>query len=866
MKLRSIRLNNVRRFTEPVEITGIKPGLNVLSAANEQGKSTILDALYALFFKDAKSFDKDIKSLIPHAGGDPEISAEIELDGAVYDITKIFSKSARKGVKIRRDGHLFKQAGEAEEWLEKLMKAPKEGGPAGLLWVHQGLTSFQDATDTLSARRDLLASVTGEVESLTGGRQMEALRADVGAALEVYLTKTGKAKTGGPLFEAKALADALAATREELSEKTDELRGFLDRKRVLKSELSSLQSPEAAAARRTRLDTTKKAAELAERHQDKLDQAETTAKMAQAQCQSNQQSIVTQSALLREHATASDDKSTAKQASDEASAALETANAALTHTRQKDGDARRAFEQAQAQVNQVHQAEAAKYSAEKRQRFVDLLAQAEAQRTRIDTEKARVALGPNERVMTGIEAAETDRLLALRTREAAALSVTVVYEPEATTRVHLEGQPLPDKQRMPLPLGGDLDISGVGRLQIRPGEAAESGAVLRAETVLARALEQAKFATLDAARRAASARTKASAEQKAAHGALALIAPSGIDALRTQLAALPQETFATADLPTQDAAEAVRAQASTAQKSSEADLEKARILQTDASAEALRAAQAFDGASARLQRATLAVPDPEKARAELAQLMADTRARVSAQAEAQTALQSLKDAAPDLEHAQVAYQRALSAQNGAAKRIHEIDRDLAVLEAQIESLAGKAVEEELAEVTDQLATAQNTLDALQFEVDVLRKLDAALLEAQQSARDHYIGPIFRELKPLVQMVWPDAELIMDADSLLPARFVRPGSEDDFSQLSGGTQEQIALLVRLAFARLLARSGTPTPVILDDAIVYTDDDRIEKMFDALTRQAADLQIIVFSCRQRVFRDLGGQNLTIRQVTP
>ncbi len=51
----------------------------------------------------------------------------------------------------------------------------------------------------------------------------------------------------------------------------------------------------------------------------------------------------------------------------------------------------------------------------------------------------------------------------------------------------------------------------------------------------------------------------------------------------------------------------------------------------------------------------------------------------------------------------------------------------------------------------------------------------------------------------------------------------------------------------------------TPIILDDALVFTDDDRIELMFDALHRQAGDLQILVLSCRQRAFRDLGGNLL-------
>ena len=56
MKIRAIRLENVRRFVDPVEIAGIGDGLNVLTAPNERGKSTFFDALYAVFFKDRKSW------------------------------------------------------------------------------------------------------------------------------------------------------------------------------------------------------------------------------------------------------------------------------------------------------------------------------------------------------------------------------------------------------------------------------------------------------------------------------------------------------------------------------------------------------------------------------------------------------------------------------------------------------------------------------------------------------------------------------------------------------------------------------------------------------------------------------------------
>jgi hypothetical protein len=52
----------------------------------------------------------------------------------------------------------------------------------------------------------------------------------------------------------------------------------------------------------------------------------------------------------------------------------------------------------------------------------------------------------------------------------------------------------------------------------------------------------------------------------------------------------------------------------------------------------------------------------------------------------------------------------------------------------------------------------------------------------------------------------------------------------------------------------------------DALVYSDDDRIEKMFDALHRQSRDQQIIVFSCRQRAFQKLGGNVLQMKDWHP
>lgn len=123
-----------------------------------------------------------------------------------------------------------------------------------------------------------------------------------------------------------------------------------------------------------------------------------------------------------------------------------------------------------------------------------------------------------------------------------------------------------------------------------------------------------------------------------------------------------------------------------------------------------------------------------------------------------------------------------------------------------------------------------------------------------------------ELRPLLGLLFDDISIVFDENTLLPQTVRRNGQDEDVDRLSGGMREQLSVLTRLAFARLLARDGRPTPVILDDALVYSDDDRIERMFDALHRQSHDQQILVFSCRQRAFAKLGGNILQMSDWQP
>ena len=108
MKLRAISLNNVRRFTSETRIEGIGDGLNVLCEPNEFGKSTLFDAVQALFFKPHGSRDKEVMALQPHSGGAPEVTVEVEMADGHFIVSKRWL--SKPAATVTHGGRLIAQA------------------------------------------------------------------------------------------------------------------------------------------------------------------------------------------------------------------------------------------------------------------------------------------------------------------------------------------------------------------------------------------------------------------------------------------------------------------------------------------------------------------------------------------------------------------------------------------------------------------------------------------------------------------------------------------------------------------------------------------------------------------------------------
>lgn len=859
MKIRSITLNNVRRFTDPARVAGIDDGLNVLCEPNEHGKSTLFDALQALFFKPHGSRDKEVASLRPHAGGAPEVTVEIETGDGLFSVSKRwFQKPAAT---VHRNGSLIAQADEAEAWIARLIGAGA-GGPSGLIWVRQGMTELTGGSSTeqklaLEARRDLMTSVGHEVEAMTGGRRMDKALARCREELTSYVTSTGRPKANGPWKEAQDQVDALTLRRKTLAETAAELHDALAERQRARRDLRELEDPEAAAERRARLEAARAAHAAAKRHAEEVEAEARKVDMARLTAERAGSRLKALREALAEHAAAKGEVAKAEAAAMESRAALEAQTEARASADTALQAAQEALKAAEAARNQALRAKAAKEGADRRRELEVRIQGAEDARCAMETAAART--GPDAKALARLEALATAHATAVAARDATATQVIAHYDAGQDGAIRTDDTALPDGQSVPLPRATRLTIDGVGALEVRPGEAGHDDSTVEAAAEeLARALKEAGADDLAAARASAAARAEAERAHGEAKAVLASLAPDGIERLRETLAAIPvldEES----DAPDPAAAEAALERAQAAHDEARIARETATELLADLRSDATRTETALASLRDRLNRAETALAkagetsEPEIA----AKAAAATRALEVAEA----ALAKKAEGAPDLASTSAALTRAESVETGAREEIARLKLLLARLDERISRSSGDAVEERLEETGQELEAAQATLARIEHEVAVLGRLEQALEAARNEARERYFEPIAKELKPLLHLLWPDAELTWGEESLLPDALTRNGVSEPIDVLSGGTQEQVALLVRLAFARMLAASGRIAPVILDDALVFTDDDRIERMFDALTRQAGDLQIIVLTCRQRAFRELGGNALRL-----
>lgn len=812
MRLRGLELDQFRKFDHPVRVTGIADGLNLLAGPNEMGKSTLLAALCAALFEKHRSGAQSVKSLQPagHEGTAPWVALDFERDGAPYRIEKRFLRRPLARLTLA-DGRRI-EGDRAEEQLHRLLSAAPGGKRIGgatpdiwsLLWVGQG-GSFALPELADGARATLQGCLDAEVGEIMGGAHGPAIRKAIEAARLELVDRRGNPR---------------ARYREVLSELADldrELTGLERRRADLEQDLSQREDAERRlvelrddpAAAHQEAELTRALAERDDLMRRAAERARIEADLERAR----------HALALAE--SARDRRRALCDALIEAEAAVGTAETALAEAKRAEIDLGRQRSESEAGIARLRNQQAA---AVERREALQRLCQALRQR-----DNARAGL------------------------DAAATEVSLELEDGAEGRVRLNDAPVEERAQTVKVLDRlVLEIAGIGLITVRP--------VIRERARLGRELAAAERQIAKELRQLDLGRPPEPVRQLD----LGLDGAGPVVQVSRRRGAVEPDRWPEA-------------------REVDAALERARAA-VDALAEPVRRALAeserlqplYHRQHAELEQAELRVANARRrvqdlqaqldaARKELAD--PDLAAMVVARAEAmrakETALERLgadlaSEGLPALEERIAELRTAVETRK---RMLDELKIRIEGLRARVQVQAGEALDERLElgarrrQELDQ-ERAKYTRDARALEL-LLEVLD----EAERAAKERYLEPVVARIRPYLEALFPGAGLAIDEAFRITAVRRGPGRSEPFERLSDGTREQIAILARLAFAELLTDQGLPAVVILDDALVFSDDRRIVQMFEILERAAHKLQIIVLTCREQLFEGLAATRLRL-----
>lgn len=449
------------------------------------------------------------------------------------------------------------------------------------------------------------------------------------------------------------------------------------------------------------------------------------------------------------------------------------------------------------------------------------------------------------------------------------MSTALDFELEPGAKVRVAGAEVMGTKRLTVVVRTGIDIEGVGRITVLPGGEDLQSLIgdrdrQRDElTVLLQSLGVANLAEAESRERLHAQRV---AEGKAATSVLAAHAPNGLAVLEADVAALSTKLIA-AKQTLETLALAVGAEtASVLVSQAESDESSARTVLDDASAQLNEAKLAVSEANALVSaardelaaaKATLSDPLRADKKAAASHALTDALAReTTAQVDVDALAEQLRSLNMSVLQQDVErFERSAKQLEAAyAQRAGEIIR----LEADLEAKGALGLEEVAADKQRELDQVGRRCTELERRANALSHLLKLLTEKRSALARRLRAPLQRHLSHYLQILFPGSSIEVGED-LSPGRITRVGTNGaetgEFEELSVGAREQMGVVARLAYADLLQEAGKSTLLILDDALVHTDKDRLDQMKRVLYDAASRHQILVFSCHPQAWQDLG-----------
>lgn len=855
MKLHRLVLANYRGIAHR-EVEFPDHGVVVVCGANESGKSSMIEALDLLLeFKD-RSAKKDVKQVKPtHADVGSEVGAEISTGPYRFVYRKRFHKKPETELTVLAPHREQLTGDEAHERVRAMLDETVDTG----LWRAQRVlqaasTAAVDlsACDALSRALDIAA---GDDAAPSGTEPLLIERIDTEYGR--YFTPTGR-PTGEWAAAISRLADAEAAVAE-CAAAVAEVDDRVSRHAALTKRVAELAQLRLAAE--PRLAAARDAADKIAAITDQAREAQLVAAAATATGAASATAHTARLGLLTEidtrtTAVAAADTAAAAAAAEQETAAAEAAasDGALQDATRSLSAVRLRADSARRTLDQLTDREEADRLIARLARIDDI--QRDLDRVRTELSEATMT----EELLSRIEnaAAAADRVCAQLASISAAVEFTAAADIELTVgdrRVLLSaGQSWSVNATGPT----EVEVLGVLTARVTPGAAAldVQAKYAAAQQELAEALAAGRVADRTAARAMDQQRRdhRSSRDQLAAT-LDGLCGGEHVDQLRFRLDQLRANQPSDPELPTADTAtvrvelDAAEAARTAAEAQCETDRQHAaatahRLAETSTRATVMQNKAAAERAELtaitnRLTEQRALVSDEDLA----AQAASDARAVQGAQRRVAELAQELAATAPDavaaeLTEATEAVDSLRERHDEAVRALREVGIELTVFGSE-----GRKGKLDAAETEREQAASQHT--RVGGRARAAQLLRSTMARHRETTRMRYVEPYRAELQRFGRPVFgPDFEVDVDSDLRIRSRTLHQITVP-YESLSGGAKEQLGILARLAGAALVAKEDT-VPVLVDDALGFSDPDRLATMGEIFDTVGAHGQVIVLTC--------------------
>jgi len=894
MKIRSIAVNQFKKFTTPMCLDDIGDDLNVVVGPNEMGKSTLLDALRAALFEKYSSKARPIAALQNDRNRAASVvELAFEVDDGNYRISKRFVKKPYARL-FCPDGRRL-EGDEAEDTLRDLLgfddpgktgAKPETLGMWNVLWVQQG-QSFGALDLPDSARSNRHNALESEVGEVLGGRRGRALPDAVDKKLSELVTSTGR-----PRGDYKELIDEVETLRsdlEGLQSRRSDLSKTLEGLEAAQETLVRLSSGEQDQKDKEELNAARtRHGELA-KLESRIEAAATDVELMKRNLEQTEQALAKRRALKKQIATDAEAVETAKEKLDgvrqtdqELRKQVEglrkdakKAEDAVTEADKAVSIARRVLTavQRKGRIRELQERYAKAHEAEKKQRAAQ--------------QGAAAVLVTDENIETIRDAAK--KLETARSRISTAATLVAFDMPlDRLFRIAVDGAALAaDQTSVEAVEGTTITIPDYGSISVQPAIKDRDKLIAQqrnANAALAAALEECGVKSGDAAEEQLAKRERLLRDAELARQEAELHAPetdyygAGAEPLADHIAglkailerelrdlgieSLPSEKEADQALASaQESAQVARDTQTTARAALGGPEEELSRIQTELGSVKTR----YDDGKDRLEELKSSLAEAEEQTSDDCLEAGVTTARKALEDQEKVVSelggQREGETLPQLEARISRLETALQERRDKRSDIRE---KVVGLQSHIEALEGVGLGEALQQKAREVELADDQLQRYDREVAVLSLLLSTLRSAETEAKERYLSPVLKRVRPYLQLLFPGAEISIDENLHIVGVVRENGHEESFEHLSMGTQEQIAVLVRLAFAEMLVEQGHPATVVLDDALVFSDDRRMGRMFDILNMVVRQVQIIVLTCPEQLFEGIGGQHLSLQAI--